>query len=127
SQSCHPPDNGTAIRILCMHSPFRLALLASAGVLAAFTATGVAQRGAASNTQADAVARIVAAAQGVLTTLDEPGRARAQFPFDSPQKSKWSNLPGPMFQRNGVRLADLTAIQRDAVMKLLSVALSRDG
>ena len=110
-----------------MHSPFRLALLASAGVLAAFTATGVAQRGAASNTQADAVARIVAAAQGVLTTLDEPGRARAQFPFDSPQKSKWSNLPGPMFQRNGVRLADLTATQRDAVMKLLSVALSRDG
>ncbi|HEX8028200.1 MAG TPA: DUF3500 domain-containing protein [Vicinamibacterales bacterium] len=49
-----------------------------------------------------------------------------QFPFESPQKSKWSNLPSPMYQRNGLRLADLTAAQR-AVMTLLSTALSKEG
>ena len=50
-----------------------------------------------------------------------------QFPFDSPQKTKWSNLPSPMFQRNGMRLDDLTPPQRAAVMKLLTRALSADG
>ena len=70
---------------------------------------------------------IVAAAQAVLTTLDEAGRAKVQFPFDGPQKTKWSNLPSRMFQREGIRLADLTAPQRTAVDTLLSTALSRDG
>jgi hypothetical protein len=50
-----------------------------------------------------------------------------QFTFDSPQKQKWSNLPSPMFQRFGIRLADLTPAQRDAVMKLLTAALSNEG
>ena len=61
------------------------------------------------------------------TSLDEAGRAKVQFPFEGPQKTKWSNLPSPMFQREGIRLADLTAPQRAAVDTLLSAALSRDG
>jgi hypothetical protein len=101
-------------------------------VLALIMTTALAQRagtppakpaGAAS----DATARIVAAAQAVVASLDEAGRTRIQFPFDAPQKSKWSNLPSPMFQRDGIRLADLTAAQRAAVNTLLSTALSRDG
>jgi hypothetical protein len=97
-------------------------------MLLALAATVLAQRGGTtSGTPADTTARIVAAAQAVSSALDEAGRARLQFPFDSPQKSRWSNLPSPMFQRTGVRLADLTAPQRAAVMNLLSVALSPDG
>jgi hypothetical protein len=72
-------------------------------------------------------ARIVAAAQAVLATLDDAGRATLQFPLEGPQTTRWSNLPSPMFERRGLRLADLTASQRAAVMTLLSTALSRDG
>jgi hypothetical protein len=50
-----------------------------------------------------------------------------QFPFEGPQKTRWSNLPSGIFQREGLRLGDLTPRQRDAVMALLAVALSRDG
>jgi hypothetical protein len=80
-----------------------------------------------SKAQADVIARVTTAAQAVVTALDADARAKIQFPFDSPQKSRWSNLPSPMFQRNGVRLADLNASQRAAVMTLLSTALSTDG
>jgi Protein of unknown function (DUF3500) len=76
---------------------------------------------------ADATTRIVAAAQAVVSTLDEAGKAKVQFPFDGPQKTRWSNLPSPMFERQGLRLADLTPTQKAAVMNLLTVALSRDG
>jgi hypothetical protein len=76
---------------------------------------------------AEATARIVAAAQAVTASLDDAGRKKLQFAFDSPQKKQWSNLPSPMFPRNGIKLADLTPPQRDAVMKLLSAALSGEG
>ena len=110
-----------------MTSPQRRASIASIGVLVTVAATGLAQRSATPNTQADVTARIVAAAQVVVTTLDEAGRAKVQFPFDGPQKTRWSNLPSPMFQRTGARMGDLTSTQRAAVMTLLSTALSRDG
>ena len=109
--------------------PSRLRI-GSIALAALFTATLTAQRGSAppsAGTPADATARIVASAQSLLETLDPAGRAKLQYPFDSPQKQKWSNLPSPMFQRTGLRLADVTAPQRAAVMNLLSVALSRDG
>ena len=50
-----------------------------------------------------------------------------QFPFEGPQKTRWSNLPSGIFQRQGLRMGDLTPSQRAAVTNLLSVALSRDG
>jgi hypothetical protein len=77
--------------------------------------------------QADVTRRIVAAAQALLSTLDEAGRAKVQFPFDGAQKAKWSNLPSGIFQREGLRLGYLKPPQREAVMAILSVALSRDG
>jgi len=82
---------------------------------------------AAANTQADTIARITEAANAVLATLDGAARTKVLFPFDSPQKSRWSNLPSPMYQRNGLRMGDLTAAQRAAIMHMLSVALSADG
>jgi hypothetical protein len=110
-----------------MRSTLRIAAIISFGLIIA-VAAGFAQRsGTSPGTASDATARIVAAAQAVVTTLDEAGRAKVQFPFDGPQKTRWSNLPSPMFQREGVRLADLTPAQRTAVNALLSTALSADG
>jgi hypothetical protein len=78
-------------------------------------------------TQADVTKKIVAASQALLATLDESGRNKVQFAFESQQKTRWSNLPSPMFQREGLRLADLAPPQRTAAMAILSVALSQDG
>jgi hypothetical protein len=102
------------------------------GLFVAVTAAGLAQRRAtppatSSAGASDATARIVAAAQAVLATLDDAGRAKVQFPFEGPQKARWSNLPGPMFQREGLRMGDLSAAQRASVMKLIATALSQDG
>jgi hypothetical protein len=78
-------------------------------------------------TSADSTSRIVAAANAVLASLDDAGRAKVQFPLEGPQKTRWSNLPSPMFQRQGLLLADLTPAQRTAVTTLLTTALSKDG
>src|SRR6185503_14205861 len=72
----------------------------------------------------DATARIVSAAQALMTTLDDSGRTRLQFPFDGPQKTRWSNLPTGIFEREGLRLGDLTPAQGAAAMALLSTAFS---
>lgn len=91
---------------------------------------GIAQRGAtvpAAGAPATTTARVVAAAQAVLTSLDESGRAKVQFPFEGPQKTRWSNLPTGIFARQGLRLGDLTPNQHAAVMTLLSTALSANG
>jgi len=81
----------------------------------------------APSTPAEATARIAASAQAFLATLDDAGRTRVQFPFDSPQKARWSNLPTGIFKREGARLGDLTPTQRAAAMALLSTAFSADG
>jgi hypothetical protein len=115
-----------------MRSPSRIASTICLGLFLAVAATGLAQRGATSpptspGAPADSTARIVAAAQALLAALDDAGRAKVQFPFEGPQKTRWSNLPGPMYQREGLRLGDLTSAQRAAATALLSAALSRDG
>jgi hypothetical protein len=102
------------------------------GALLIVVATAIAHRVAAPPTvdaraPAEATSRIVSAAQALLASLDEAGRAKVQFPFDGPQKTRWSNLPSPMFERQGLRLADLTPAQRSAVMAVLTAALSPDG
>ena len=101
------------------------------GVVLAASVSAVAQRGAkpaaATGNPADATARIVAAAQALLTTLDEAGRAKVQFPFEGEQKTRWSNLPTGIFKREGLRMGDLTPPQRAAVTTLLQASLSTDG
>lgn len=75
-----------------------------------------------------ATPRVVAAATTFLASLNDAQRTAATFAFDSPQRtSGWSNLPGPMFQRKGLRLGDLTAPQREAALALVSAMLSREG
>jgi hypothetical protein len=99
------------------------------GVVLAIGVNVIGQRTAPASisSQADATTRIVASAQALVATLDAAERAKVQFPFDGPQKTRWSNLPSPMFPREGLRLADLTPAQRTAAMSLLAVALSQDG
>jgi hypothetical protein len=97
-------------------------------VFVAVVASLPAQRGGPSSTaSAEATRRIVTAAQKVISTLDEAGRARVQFPSDSDQKARWSNLPTGAFTRRGLRLGDLTPAQRTAVMSLLETAFSTPG
>jgi len=77
--------------------------------------------------ESDATGKTVAAAKVWLATLDEAGRAKASYPFNSDLKSKWSNFPVGMVPRNGVRWGDLNPTQRAAAEKLLATALSRQG
>jgi hypothetical protein len=74
-----------------------------------------------------ALAKTVAAANAFLGTLDATQRTKASFPFDSPQKKNWSNLPSGIFQRNSLRVGDLSPAQHDAVFALLAAVLSRTG
>jgi Protein of unknown function (DUF3500) len=81
----------------------------------------------AAGAQGGTTARAVAAANTFLATLTEAERAKTSFPFDSPQKTNWSNLPSGIYQRHSLRLGDLTAAKRDAAMALVAVVLSREG
>jgi hypothetical protein len=99
-------------------------------VFVAVVATLPAQRGAAPSSataSADVTSRVVAAAQKVLSALDDAGRAKVQFPLESDQRTRWSNLPTGAFTRQGLRLGDLTPVQRTAAMALLETAFSAAG
>lgn len=114
-----------------MRASVGIGLLACLGLFVGVRAGAPGERGTAFTTQAaspaDATARIVDAAEKLLGTLDDAGRSRVQFPFDSPQKTRWSNFPTGMFTRGGLRMGDLTQPQRTAAMALLATALSADG
>jgi hypothetical protein len=76
----------------------------------------------------DATGKTVAAAKALLATLDDAGRAKVSFAFtDNEQKVRWSNFPTGIFPRKGLRMGDLTPVQREAVFKLLGTALSKMG
>jgi hypothetical protein len=104
-----------------------IAVLAAALVVSGIAITHRTSAQSPAGTSADTTSRIVAAANAVLASLDDAGRAKVQFPLEGPQKTRWSNLPSPMFQRQGLLLADLTPAQRTAVTTLLTTALSKDG
>jgi uncharacterized protein DUF3500 len=98
-------------------------------VFVAVVATLPAQRGAApaATANADVTGRVVAAAQKLLSALDEAGRTKVQFPIESDQRTRWSNLPTGAFTRQGLRLGDLTPAQRTAAMALIEAAFSAAG
>jgi hypothetical protein len=75
----------------------------------------------------DTTAKVVVAANAFLATLSDPERAKGTFPFNSSQRTGWSNLPSGIFQRNGLRLGDLTQRQRSAALALVAAATSREG
>jgi hypothetical protein len=90
-------------------------------------AAGFAQRAAPTAATAT-TPKVVAAAKLFLATLSDAERAKVSFDFTSNQKTTgWSNLPSGIFQRNGLRLADLTDSQRQAALATVAAALSRSG
>jgi len=102
----------------------RLSLIFPLGVL---LATGFAERAVQPAARA-ATPQVVSAANAFLATLSDAERAKVAFDFNSPQKTNgWSNLPSGIFQRNGLRLGDLTTPQREAAMATLGAALSKAG
>ena len=75
--------------------------------------------------------KAVAAAKTFLATLDSRQQAAVVVPLNKATRSKWSNLPngavGIGFQRNGVKLGDLTPAQQKAALDLVGAALSPTG
>jgi hypothetical protein len=72
--------------------------------------------------------KIVGAANAFLGTLDDAQRGKVNFDFnDAAQRIRWSNLPINMAERRGLRMGDLKQTQRDAVMNLLAITLSKMG
>jgi hypothetical protein len=77
--------------------------------------------------RASATTNVVEAANAFLATLSPAEQAKVSFGFSSSQKTGWSNLPSGIFKRNGLRFGDLKPVQRDAALKLVAAALSREG
>jgi hypothetical protein len=72
--------------------------------------------------------KIVASANGFLSSLDDGQRSKVLFDFnDAAQRVKWSNLPTTMVPRAGLKMGDLSAPQRRAAMDLLASMLSKRG
>ena len=77
---------------------------------------------------AAATARILAAANAFLATLDDAQRAKVTFKFeDAAQRVRWSNLPTGIVERRGLRMGDLKPAQNEAIHTLLAAALSPMG
>jgi hypothetical protein len=96
-------------------------------VAAGFPQRASAPQAAASATKGMATARVVEAANKFLATLSAAERDKCTFSFTSSQRTGWSNLPTGIFQRNGLRMGDMTARQREAALAVVAAALSREG
>src|SRR5258705_3217835 len=73
-------------------------------------------------------AGIVAATKKFLATLDDAQRGKVVFAFkDEAQRKRWSNFPTGIFNRQGLRMGDLTKPQREAALAVLATALSPQG
>src|SRR5690242_4722534 len=93
-----------------------------------FLAAVLCCRLAPAQTSLSVASKIVASANGFLSSLDEGQRSKALFDFnDAAQRMKWSNLPTTMVPRAGLKMGDLSAAQRKAAMELVSATLSRHG
>lgn len=73
-----------------------------------------------------------AALEAANALLEELSTAQADaiaLPIDSPLRNNWSNLPSEItrFERNGLRLGDLTPIQLERAFDFLAAALGPHG
>ncbi len=75
------------------------------------------------------LARTVSAAIDFIGLLESRQQEAALLPFDTNTRPNWSNLPARMlpFDRNGVRIGDLSDVQLAAMLAFLSSALSPEG
>ena len=69
-------------------------------------------------------AEMADAAQAFVDSLDAGQRAVATFPFEGDERYLWHYTP---VERNGLRLKDMTGVQRTAAFRMLNTALSAHG
>src|SRR6187399_1873844 len=106
----------------------RISIASILMLLVVFSGIMFGQRGAATpGAPGSTTARAVTAANTFLAMLDAGERAKTAFPFDSPQKTNWSNLPSGIYQRNSMRLGDLAPAKRNAAMAVVAAVLSANG
>jgi hypothetical protein len=82
-----------------------------------------------STSNADATTKkIVTAANAFEATLTDAQKAKVTFAWgDATQRAKWSNFPTGIFQRNGLKLGDMSTTQKTATFALLETVLSPSG
>src|SRR5450432_4065471 len=116
----------TAVPLLRRSPMEKTTLLVSSmrGFLAAVLCCGL----AAAQSSFSVASKIVASANGFLSSLDEGQRSKVLFEFnDAAQRTKWSNLPTTMVPRAGLKMGDLSGPQRKAAMGLVAATLSKSG
>jgi hypothetical protein len=129
------PANGTSVSQADATSAVMLPVLSSHGknagtvtVTPTPTSLAVTSTPTPSTNTGDTTSKIVTTAESFLATLDSTQRSKVLFDFSNDtQRAKWSNFPTGIFQRNGLRMGDLSQTQRNAVMAILSVTLSSKG
>jgi hypothetical protein len=101
----------------------------ASGILIASLAQSSAAGNLPSTSNADATTKkIVTAANAFEATLSDVQKAKVNFAWDdTAQRAKWSNFPTGLFQRNGLKLGDMSATQKTATFALLETVLSPSG
>jgi len=73
------------------------------------------------------VARMADGARSFLASLTDEQRARASFAFDSEQRLRFHFIPPETFERQGLRINEMDATQRQRAHDLLRAGLSERG
>ena len=85
-------------------------------------------RAVAPSSETDRAAVIYSAVNAFVNTLTAAQRKTVIYPGnDATQRPKWSNFPTGIFQRNGLKIGNMTAAQTNALWTMLSALLSPEG
>lgn len=80
------------------------------------------------STEADRATAIYTAVSAFLNTLTSSQSNSVVYPAnDTTQRAKWSNFPTGIFQRNGLKVGNMTAAQTNALYAMLRAVLSPEG
>ena len=74
--------------------------------------------------QAGSASTMEKAANALLASLDQAGRAKIQYPFESEERFNWHFIPR---ERKGLPLKEMSPAQREAAFALLKTGLSTAG
>ena len=107
-----------------MRIRFRLTVLFPAVLFATLPGCGAQQRADAAEAAGVDTAAMSAAARRFLATLSEKERDVAAFPFDDPERTRWTYVPR---DRAGMPLRAMSAEQRAAAFGVMATGLSERG
>jgi hypothetical protein len=95
------------------------------GLAVVISFAGVSCGGAGSGSQD--VAQMVNGAEQFLMSLSDEERARATFGFESDERERFHFVPPETFERHGLPLEDMSAVQRERAHDLLRTGVSQSG